>query len=199
LVTEAKTAAKAERERLLDQAREDADAQRSRWHQALQNERESLSQALSVRTREEVFAIARKVLGDLAGTSLEERLADVFVRRLREIDGEMKAALSKALETTADPVRVRSAFELPAAQREAIETALREDFASAMLIRFETVPDLVSGIELAVNGQKLAWSIADYLISLEQGVDAMLQARDQPETCAGPTRDEDPESGASRQ
>lgn len=195
LLAEAKAAAKAEFERLLEQAREDSEVQRTRWQQALRDERENLSQALSLRTREEVFAIARKVLTDLAATSLEERLAEVFIRRLREMDGDAKAVLSKALATTSEPARVRSAFELPAAQRETIETALREGFATETPIRFETVPDLVSGIELATNGQKLAWSITDYLGSLEKGIDAMLQARDTPQASAAPAPEEDPEPG----
>ena len=35
-------------------------------------------------------------------------------------------------------------------------------------VQFETAPDLVSGIELSANGQKVAWSIADYLATLEK-------------------------------
>lgn len=199
LLAEAKAAARAEFERLLEQAREDSEVQRTRWQQALRNERENLSQALSLRTREEVFAIARKVLTDLAATSLEERLAEVFIRRLREMDGDAKAVLSKALATTSEPARVRSAFELPAAQREAIESALHEGFATEIPIHFETVPDLVSGIELATNGQKLAWSITDYLGSLEKGVDAMLQAKDAPQANAPPTPEEEAELGKRHQ
>jgi F-type H+-transporting ATPase subunit b len=40
---------------------------------------------------------------------------------------------------------------------------------------------VIGGIELAVGGQKLAWSIADYLESLEKGVDELLKAKDRPE------------------
>ena len=42
------------------------------------------------------------------------------------------------------------------------------------------VPDLISGIELTTNGQKVAWSIADYLASLEKGVDELLKEKDKP-------------------
>ena len=45
-------------------------------------------------------------------------------------------------------------------------------------LRFETAPDLVSGIELTANGQKVAWSIADYLASLEKGVGELLKEKD---------------------
>ena len=41
-------------------------------------------------------------------------------------------------------------------------------------VQYETTPDLVSGIELTANGQKIAWSISDYLASLEKGVAGLL-------------------------
>ena len=37
-----------------------------------------------------------------------------------------------------------------------------------MVVRFESAPELVCGLELSVAGQKLAWSVADYLSSLAQ-------------------------------
>ncbi len=71
---------------------------------------------------------------------------------------------------------MRSAFDLPAEQRAAIQNALNETFSAEIQVRFETAPDLVSGIELTTNGQKVAWSIADYLVSLEKGVDELLKS-----------------------
>ena len=70
---------------------------------------------------------------------------------------------------------MRSAFDLGADQRAAIQNALNETFSAEVRIRFETAPDLISGIELTANGQKVAWSIADYLASLEKGVDELLK------------------------
>jgi F-type H+-transporting ATPase subunit b len=75
---------------------------------------------------------------------------------------------------------VRSAFDLPAEQRAAIQNALNETFSADVHVRFETAPDLISGIELTTNGQKVAWSIADYLTSLEKGVDELLKKSDTP-------------------
>ena len=81
---------------------------------------------------------------------------------------------------------MRSAFDLPAAQRAAIQNALNETFSAEVPVRFETAPDLVSGIELTTNGQKIAWSIADYLASLEKGVGELLKEKDKPEAKAEP-------------
>jgi len=85
---------------------------------------------------------------------------------------------------------VRSAFDLPAEQRAAIQNALNETFSSEFHLRFETAPDLISGIELTTNGQKVAWSIADYLASMEKGVDELLKEQDKPETNADPKPEE---------
>jgi F-type H+-transporting ATPase subunit b len=145
------------------------------------NEEHQLHQAVRLRTGQEVFAIARKALTDLAGTSLEERLGEVFIRRLREMDGQAKAGLAETLKAASDPVLVRSAFDLPAQQRTAIQTALNETFSAEIHVRFETAPDLISGIELSANGQKVAWSIVDYLTSLEKDVNELLEEKDNPE------------------
>ena len=180
LLSKATDEAKAERQRLLEEARKAADALSAKRQETLRNDAHNLSQAISRRTQQEVFAIARKTLTDLATTSLEERLGEVFTRRLREMDGQTKAGLEKALKTASDPALVRSAFDLPAEQRAAIQNALNETFSAEIHVRFETAPDLISGIELSTNGQKVAWSIADYLSSLEKGVEELLKEKDKP-------------------
>lgn len=177
LLSKATEEAQAERERLLDEARQAAAALRLTQQEALRNEQQNLHQALIRRTQQEVFAIARQTLTDLAGTSLEERLGEVFTRRLREMDDQAKADLAEALETTGKPALVRSAGDLPVEQRAAIQKALNETFSADIHLRFQTTPDLISGIELTANGQKVAWSIADYLASLEKGVDELLKKR----------------------
>jgi F-type H+-transporting ATPase subunit b len=189
LFSKATDEAKAERQRLFDEARQAADAMSAKRQETLRNDAHTLNQAIGRRTRQEVFAIARKALTDLATTSLEERLGDVFTRRLREMDGKAKAGLAAALKTAPGPALVRSAFDLPAEQRAAIQRALNEAFSAEIHVRFETAPDLISGIELTTNGQKVAWSIADYLTFLERGVDELLKGGGKPEAKVAPQPD----------
>lgn len=188
LLSQATDAAKAERTRLLDEARQAADALGAKRQETLKSDAHNLNQAIGRRTQLEVFAIARKALMDLATTSLEGRMSEVFIDRLREMDGPAKSGFFEALRTAPEPALVRSAFDLPAEQRAAIQQALNETFSAEIRIRFETAPDIVSGIELAANGQKVAWSIADYLASLEKGVGELLdkQAMPEPEPKAKP-------------
>ncbi|MEP6564432.1 MAG: F0F1 ATP synthase subunit delta [Mesorhizobium sp.] len=175
LLIQATDEAKAERQRLLDEARQAADVLRVKRQDALKREQQHLKDEIARRTREEVFAIARKTLSDLAGSRLEERMSEVFTRRLRELNGEGKEGLAKALKTSSDPAVVCSAFELPSEQRAAIQQALNETFSAEIHVRFETAPDVISGIELTANGRKVAWSIADYLVSLEKSLGALLK------------------------
>jgi F-type H+-transporting ATPase subunit b len=186
--------AKAERQRLLDDARKAADALSAKRQEKLRSDAHNLSQAIRRRTQQEVFAIARKALTDLATTSLEERMGEVFTRRLRTMDGKAKESLAEALKTTSEPALMRSAFDLPAEQRTAIQKALNETFSAEVRVRFETAPDLVSGIELTTNGQKVAWSIADYLSSLEKSVGELLKEKDKPEPKAAPKTEAKTES-----
>ncbi len=189
LLIKATDEAKAERGRLLNEARQAADALSAKRQESLIHDAQNLNQAISRLTRKEVFAITRKALTDLATMSLEERMGEVFDRRLRGLDEKAKSVLGDALRKNSKPALIRSTFDLPAVQRSAIQNALNETFSAEIRIRFETAPDLVSGIELTSNGQKVGWSIADYLASLEKGVGDLLKEKDKAEAKVEPKAD----------
>lgn len=62
LLTKATDEAKAERQRLLDEARKAADALSAKRQESLADDARNLNQAITRRTQDEVFAIARKAL-----------------------------------------------------------------------------------------------------------------------------------------
>ena len=189
LLSKATDEANAERQRLLDEARKAADAWSAKRHESFSKDADNLKQSIVRRTQQEVFTIARKTLADLATISLEERVAEVFTRRLREMNGQAKDALGSALKSASAPALVRSAFEMPAVQRAAIQNAINETFSADIHLQFETAPELVSGIELTTNGQKVAWSIADYLMSMEKRVGEVLREQDKVQAKAGRSSD----------
>lgn len=180
LLTKAADEAKTERLRLLEEARKAADALSAKRQESLINDARHLNQAISRLTQQEVFAITRKALTDLATTTLEERMGEVFDRRLRELDGQSKLVLGEALKKNSVPAVIRSTFDLPTAQRTAIQNALNTTFSAEIHVRFETAPDLICGIELGANGQKVGWTIAGYLASLEKGVGELLKEKNLP-------------------
>jgi F-type H+-transporting ATPase subunit b len=176
LLSKAADEAKAERQRLLDEARKDSDSTRAKAREALIAEHRNLGDEITRRTREEVFAIARKTLADLSSSSLEERIVDVFIHRLRATEGKERDELKSAFNAASPAPVVRSAFDLPAPQRSAIQDAMRETLAIVSPVNFQIAPELLSGIEFTASGRKIAWSIEDYLKSLDKDVGLFLES-----------------------
>ncbi len=189
LLKQATDAAKTERHRLMDEARQAAEALSAKRMQALNDEVHSLSQAIARRAQQEVFEIARKALAGLASANLEERMVEVFIGRLRDLDGHARENFARALEAASGAALVRSAFDLPPAQQGAVQQALGEIFGQEIHVSFQTAPDLVSGIEVTASGQRVAWSIANYLTSLEKNLDELLKVQSIPEVNAEPELD----------
>jgi F-type H+-transporting ATPase subunit b len=189
LVAKATDEAKAERERLVDQAKKDADGLRASQMDALRSDQIRLGSEITLLAEKEVFAIARKTLTDLATVSLEERVGEVFTRRLRELDPKSKELLGAALKNSPEPALVRSAFNLPTDQKAAIQNALNETFSAVVRIKFEESQDAICGIELSANGQKVAWSISSYLAELSKKVSNLVEIESSPAIKATPKPD----------
>jgi F-type H+-transporting ATPase subunit b len=175
LLSKATSDAVAEHGRLLDEVRKEADDMRSKLQDKLDNEFSNLHEEIARRTQAAAFAIARKTLSELSGASLEARMAEVLVRRLCELGDSERNKL--AVIATQGNVTIRSAFELPQPQRATIEESIKATLGTGGPIRFEIVPGLIGGIELILEGQKVAWSISDHLASLEKELAALLKAQ----------------------
>jgi F-type H+-transporting ATPase subunit b len=175
LLSKATDEAKTEHDHLMNEAHKEADGLRATQAASLKNDQARLGKEIAQTASDEVFAIARKTLADLATASLEERVGAVFTRRLSEMDGKAKETMGAALRSTKAPAIVQSAFDMPADQRATIQNALNETFSAEIRVRFEAAPDRICGIELTADGQKISWSIAEYLTSLDRKVGALLE------------------------
>jgi F-type H+-transporting ATPase subunit b len=166
--------AKIEGERLLDNARQAADALTLQRNAALHSETTRLSDQLSRLAAAESINIARAALKDIAGADLEARICEVFVRRLRAIDSPTKETLGISLKSPSVKPVVSSSFDLSSRDALAIQTALNETFSADIHLRFETSSNAIAGIELSAGGERLSWTITDYLKTLEEKVAALL-------------------------
>jgi F-type H+-transporting ATPase subunit b len=186
LLNKASQEVSAERQRLLGEATAAGIVLAAERRRTLLRDVQSLNETIRSHTQQQVFAITRKALTELAAASLEERIAEVFIRRLRALGGNAKSVLADAIRAATEPALVRSAFDLPAVQRAAFQNALNETFSADVHLRFETAPDLISGVELSAGGQKIAWSIADYLTSMQRSIEDLVPDKGQPVTPASP-------------
>ncbi len=176
MMKSAQESADAERQKLLGEARKDSDVLRAKLDASLQDERATLNSKVVARIQEEVFAIARKALVNLANTDIESQMVMTLINRIGTLGQHEKDELASTMQTGAVPVLVRSAFALQAAQQEAIRQAMGTSFHVEGALKFEVSPNLVCGIELGMNGRKLAWSVDDYLSSLASRMNSLLES-----------------------
>lgn len=170
LTDKAVAEAQEERKKLLEQARADAAALSAKMETVLKENEETLNHEIAQKTRNEVFAITRKALTDLASVSLEGQSVEAFVKRLNELSEEEKQKFVEAFQSNSNAVIVRSAFDLPEKQQSEIKDAVNKILKTTPPFQFKTNPELISGIELTSNGYKLAWSVSEYLTSLEKSM-----------------------------
>jgi F-type H+-transporting ATPase subunit b len=163
----AREEADALRGKLLEKAREEVDRSRSQWLESFRGERESFLRSLRRHVCEEACTVARKVVTEMADSSLEERMAACLERRIRDMNGEEREELTGHFRASGGEVIVRSAFELSTEGRTALSRAVNI-LTDAAALRFEVEPSLVCGVEILAGGRSLAWNLDQHLDDLEE-------------------------------
>ncbi len=161
---------KTERDKLMQQVRTDANTLQAKLEKTNNDTQADKQRALSQRTQQEIFAVSRKALHDLASVSLEENAVTVFLKRLNDLNEEEKIQFVEAFKINAKPIQIQSAFDLTDKQQTDIKNAVNRMLSADVKINFAIAPELISGIELSANGYKVAWSISAYLSSIEKEI-----------------------------
>ncbi len=162
-----------ERQKLLKHVHEDVEHEREHWQKALNNEQRRFSDTIIKSIQLEVFAIVKKVLHELANADIEALVLETF---LSQADSLFQALDKHLLSNAADNhLLIKTAFDVSAKQRQQIEKAIERYLKQSIEAEFNIDKSLISGIELIFNGQKMSWCVADYLESLQQNVDTVLQ------------------------
>jgi F-type H+-transporting ATPase subunit b len=167
--------AEEERKRMISAAREEVTGLEARWREAIDHEKGMLFQNFAAHMQNEIFAVSRQVLSDLAGTDLEECIANRFVEQLKSLEPAEKDRFAASLGSSSSEAVLTSAFELPESGRRQIEAAVEQELGVTAKIRFVTAPEIVGGIELSTNGHKVSWTIQNYLSSLERDMDQVME------------------------
>ncbi|MEX0431495.1 F0F1 ATP synthase subunit delta [Spiribacter insolitus] len=170
----ARQEAETTRQRLIDEARSEVAARRQQWREALSLEQERVEHALHRQVVESVTDIARQVLDDLAGESLEDRILERFIARL-EADGDVSQDDLASLLDEKGSLLVRSRFEIGEAARTRLSEALENRLGRAPELRVETDDSLICGIALEGQGQRIGWSIDGYLDRVDRQLGNLLE------------------------
>lgn len=151
LQREATEQVEAERLDLLEKAREEVSRLELRWYRELGHRAERMVEELRELLSRSLVAAVRRVLEDLSGERLEERIARRLLERLSEEDLQVLQE---------DPVAA-SGSELSPEVREELDSRLPG-------VRFEVSPELAPGLELRGGGRAVAWHLSAYLEELEK-------------------------------
>ncbi|WP_293746691.1 hypothetical protein [uncultured Paraglaciecola sp.] len=178
LFTKAKNTALSESEQIIAKAHINADQISKSRLQALERELEHYQQDIALKTLQEVYDVARKVLADLASVELEQNMFECFCKRLQNMTLDEKHNFNKALDAGNTELLIYSAFELTQTQIDKVDGILQQVSSaksnSHFHLKLEVKTTLISGIEIRSNGWKIAWSTEDYLNVLQTFISQLL-------------------------
>jgi F-type H+-transporting ATPase subunit b len=167
-LSEAREQAETKRKELVRDARQEIEHLRNEWHKSLEKEKESFLNHMREMVANEVFAITRRTLGDLADSEIEERVVEMLLDRLEKMEPEEKEELIDSINRADGGLVVRSSFELSSTLRQKTTRTLHELLAHDFEVEYEEDHDLILGVELQTPDRKLAWSVDDYLETLHE-------------------------------
>ncbi|HUZ60388.1 MAG TPA: hypothetical protein VMU83_16570 [Hanamia sp.] len=162
--------AKAEKQKLFEEARVESNALRAKYETSLRQEGENITDILKRKVKDEVFAIAGKTLSDLSSVSLEEQLVNVFIKRIQDLKEEEKIKFTDALMNGDKTILIKSAIDLSDSSKASLEKALNDINDTETKFQYQLEPALISGIEIDAEKYNLSWNIESYLGTLQKNI-----------------------------
>ncbi len=161
--------------KLFIDARKESENLRARLEESLHNEQKNLQQEIIGRISTEVFSIAKKVLTELADVTLEDCMVKVFCERLRKTEKADIEVMRGLFHQSNHPPIIRSAFSLTPEQCDSVNKTVIDLFSIDAKISFETDTNMISGLELSMNGHSIKWNIQAYIDALQLTVEVALE------------------------
>lgn len=172
-IRDALEVAERERIRMLDQAREDASAERARAERLIDAERKAAADWLREVAVEHSTDVAGRMLLALAPEAVDEAL---FEQICSELPGQLRAATPGAPEASEGPVQmeVSSAKLLKPEQVERLRGLLQDTLKRSVEVTLHEDPELMAGLLLRVNDHVVDASVRGQLSGLRSKVVQLL-------------------------
>jgi F-type H+-transporting ATPase subunit b len=164
------------RRQLVKRAKEEAEEIRRAWKEGLRREKERFFAELRRRTGSEVMRISRQAVSDLADEEFQDRLAEVFVRRLESVEGAEKAHLASA--AAGERAVVDSPVDFPRELRLRMEAALGRAAGAEVPVEYRTDPERPPEVVLNVGGVRFSWGVESYFDAMEEYLCELLDLSD---------------------
>jgi F-type H+-transporting ATPase subunit b len=167
MMNKARADAEAYRKELMEKARVEIELIQNRWIETLRAERENFFYELRRLTGAQVYAVTRRVLKDLADIDLEERILQILAERIETLDRDEQEKIRSLMRVT-KKVTILSAFDIRPDMRGKLDQIIDRKIGPGIAVAYVKSEDVMSGCEFRINGYKVAWSMKDYLETLEE-------------------------------
>ncbi len=164
------------RRKLAERARKEVDELQAKWRAEIQKEKEAFVQDFHRMTAKEVFNIAREAFRSLADADVEEKVGNVFLRRMQEMKKQDLDEIAASVQNANRRIVMRSGFDLSDEMREKVRRTMDQQIMEGIHIEYQTTPELLLGIELQSGDRKLTWSLEEYLANLEEKAVRLLDS-----------------------
>jgi F-type H+-transporting ATPase subunit b len=169
LFANAKLEAEKQYAEMLDKARAETRSLETQWREELERERSALLADLRRRVAQEVVALTRRTVRDLACQDVQECAVRAFLEKVGTLDEDARRSLSRG------DLLVRTAFDLPPETKDQLRSRLREHLQTPVVLRFEQATELGLGLELRGDGWRIGWNSESYLDALDQELREALE------------------------
>lgn len=165
------------RERLTEENRQLAARESEKLALILDSQKESFYRLLKEKSRDFVFALAEKMLKDLADENLERKITAKFIERIEKLDQEQLTQYRALIQKSNQKLVIKSSFDIADPARKAIANALREKLLFQGELLFET-HNKGPGIELELEQVKISWNIEEYIKGVEDKLFPLFQSEE---------------------
>jgi F-type H+-transporting ATPase subunit b len=161
------------KQELLEEARKETDCKREAWLQALDKDKSAFATELKKRSLTEIVSLSRRALQDFADESLNNRLAQVLLERLKNLDQEAKKKFAQACRKQG--LKVHTTFELDETEKRKITASVHEICGRKTAISYQADAAFPLGMEISADSMRLSWGIDEYLDDLQERVLELIE------------------------
>jgi F-type H+-transporting ATPase subunit b len=176
MMEKARVSAEERKKELIAEARKEVEDIKERWREAVGQEKESFLRGLRERMVDEIYTIARRVCADLAGVSLEDHMAEMFMKKIKALDQKSRDEIINKLKDAGGKITVATSFTLSEQQEQFITEAVQGITGPDAKPVFILSKDIICGIELRAKGYAFGWNAEAYLKSLEDEFGRMIES-----------------------
>lgn len=168
LLEQIKLEVETQRAEMLDQLRAEINQKRRDWLTNLSKEQSSMMQDIRALFGDQIIAISRRALADLAEVELEAQMLRLFLHKLNQLSEQEGKQLAEAI-INADEVKVATSFAINPKDCQRIKENLSR-VRPGLNVKFEQRPEIVCGVLLETHEQIWSWNVNNYLDELERSI-----------------------------